>query len=68
LFGLVLAFSAAVAFVTWHAFREGPWASPAAALLFGMLPAVGILAMYLATLAPLRLLRPTADSQSRSPR
>ena len=58
LFGLVLAAASAVAFIVWHAFREGPWASPAAALTFGSLPAAGILAIYLATLAPLRLLRP----------
>jgi len=57
-FGAALAIAGAVAFVAWHAFREGPWASPAAALIFGSLPAIGILVIYLATLAPLRLLRP----------
>jgi hypothetical protein len=60
-FGVVLALASAVAFVVWHAIREGPWASPAAALVFGLFPAVGILAIYLATLAPLRLLRPPLD-------
>ena len=63
-FGVVLAVAGAVAFVVWHALREGPWASPAAALLFGVLPAVGILAIYLATLAPLRLLRPPLSPAS----
>jgi hypothetical protein len=61
-FGVALAVASAVAFVVWHAIREGPWASPVAALIFGSLPAVGILAIYLATLAPLRLLRPPLES------
>jgi hypothetical protein len=60
IFGAALAVAGAIAFVAWHAFREGPWASPAAALVFGSLPAIGILAIYLVTLAPLRLLRPPA--------
>jgi hypothetical protein len=60
-FGVLLALAAAVAFVAWHAFREGPWASPAAALIFGSIPAVGILATYALTVVPLRLLRPVRD-------
>jgi hypothetical protein len=60
-FGVVLAIAGSVAFVTWHAIREGPWASPIAAIVFGMLPLVGILAIYLATLGPLRLLRAAPD-------
>jgi hypothetical protein len=60
-FGIALAIAGAVAFVVWHAIREGPWASPAVALLFGALVAGGVLAIYLVTLAPLRLLRPALD-------
>jgi multisubunit Na+/H+ antiporter MnhC subunit len=60
-FGFLVAVAGAIAFVLWHAIREGPWASPAAALIFGMFPLVGILTIYLATLAPLRLLRRVPD-------
>jgi hypothetical protein len=60
-FGFLLAVAGSVAFVVWHAFREGAWASPFAAVFFGAFPLVGILAIYLATLAPLRLLRPAPD-------
>jgi hypothetical protein len=58
LFGVALALAAAIAFDTWHAIREGPWASFGVALLFGILMASGVLAIYLGTLGPLRLLRP----------
>jgi hypothetical protein len=60
-FGIALALVGGLAFVLWHAVREGPWATPAAALVFGSLAAVGILAIYLVTLGPLRLLRPAPD-------
>jgi hypothetical protein len=60
LFGLVLAVAAAIAFDAWHAIREGPWASAAVAVIFGVLLASGVLAIYLGTLGPLRLLRPPA--------
>lgn len=60
-FGVVLAIAGSVAFVVWHAIREGPWASPIAAIVFGMFPLAGILAIYLVTLAPLRLLRAASD-------
>jgi hypothetical protein len=60
-FGIVLALASAVAFVVWHEIREGPWASPVAALIFGLLPAIGILVIYLLTLRPLRLLRAARD-------
>jgi hypothetical protein len=60
LFGVVLALAAAVAFDAWHAIREGPWASGAVAVIFGVLLASGVLAIYLGTLGPLRLLRPPA--------
>jgi len=58
LFGVALALLAAVAFDTWHAIREGPWANPGVAVLFGTLVAGGVLAVYLGTVVPLRLLRP----------
>jgi hypothetical protein len=58
LFGVVLALLAGLAFDAWHAIREGPWASAAPALVFGALIAVGVLAIYLGTVVPLRLLRP----------
>jgi hypothetical protein len=60
IFGVVLALGAAIAFDIWHAIREGPWASAAVAVIFGVLLASGVLAMYLGTLGPLRLLRPPA--------
>jgi len=58
IFGVVLALGAAVAFDVWHAIREGPWAAPWVPLLFGTLIGSAILAAYLGTLKPLRLLRP----------
>jgi hypothetical protein len=58
LFGVVLALAAAVAFDSWHAIREGPWASLLVPVIFGILIASGVLAIYLGTLRPLRLLRP----------
>jgi hypothetical protein len=58
LFGVVLALAAAVAFDLWHAIREGPWASFVVPVIFGALLASGVLAIYLGTLGPLRLLRP----------
>jgi hypothetical protein len=60
LFGVALALAAAIAFDAWHAIREGPWASPGVAVMFGILMASGVLAIYLGTLGPLRLLRPPA--------
>jgi hypothetical protein len=61
LFGAVLAVAAAVAFDVWHAFREGPWANLFAPIAFGILLAAGVLAAYLGTVIPLRLLRPQPD-------
>jgi hypothetical protein len=58
LFGVVLAILAAIAFDLWHSIREGPWINGEVALLFGSLVAAGVLAIYLATVVPLRLLRP----------
>src|SRR5690349_1887103 len=60
LFGIVLALVAALAFDVWHAIREGAWANPTVPVVFGMLIASGVLAIYLGTLIPLRLLRPPA--------
>jgi hypothetical protein len=57
-FGVVLALMAAVAFDAWHAMREGAWANATVPVVFGTLIATGVLAIYLGTLGPLRLLRP----------
>ncbi len=57
--GVVGALAAGVGAVIWHAFREGAWASPTAAMLFGSLMAVGVIGPYLVFLEPLRLVRPT---------
>jgi len=64
LFGVVLALVAALAFDVWHAIREGPWAGLAPPLIFGTLVAVAVLAIYLGTVVPLRLLRPPAPTSS----
>ena len=45
--------------MVWHAFREGAWASPIAAVLFGGLMAIGVIGAYLVFLEPLRLVRAT---------
>lgn len=60
LFGVALAIVAAITFDAWHAIREGPWASLGAAVVFGILTGSGVLAIYVGTLGPLRLLRPPA--------
>ena len=57
--GIVGALAAGVGAVVWHAFREGAWASPSAAMLFGGLMAIGVIGPYLVFLEPLRLVRPT---------
>jgi hypothetical protein len=58
LFGAVLALVAAITFDVWHAIREGPWINGGVPLVFGTLIATGVLAVYLGTVIPLRLLRP----------
>ena len=63
-FGVVLAFAAALGFVVWHALVEGGWSSPAAMVAFGVLAGLGVLGIYLATLTPLRLLRPVGSQGS----
>jgi hypothetical protein len=57
-FGVVAALAAGFAFDVWHAIVEGAWGSLLAPVLFAVLTAAGVLAVYLATLGPLRLLRP----------
>ena len=57
--GVLGALVAGVGAVVWHAFREGAWASPTAAMLFGGLMAIGVIGPYLVFLEPLRLVRPT---------
>jgi hypothetical protein len=58
LVGLLGAAVAGLGAVAWHAIREGAWASPAAAAVFGILMAIGVGGAYLLCLEPLRLLRP----------
>jgi hypothetical protein len=67
LFGVVLAIAAAIAFVVWHAIREGPWASAGVAVLFGVLLASGVLAAWLGTVIPLRILRPQPGRRGPQP-
>ena len=63
-FGVVLAVAAAFGFDVWHALVEGGWSSPAAVVAFGVLAGLGVLGIYLATLTPLRLLRPVGSQGS----
>lgn len=62
--GLIVGIAAGVGAVVWHAIREGAWASPAAAVLFGTLMAVGVIGAYLVCLGPLRLLRPVRGHEA----
>ncbi len=55
--GIVAAGLAGIGAIVWHAFREGAWASPVAAVLFGGLMALGVIGAYLVGLEPLRLIR-----------
>jgi len=57
-FGVVVSLAAGVAFDAWHAVREGPWIDATVPLIFGTVVAAGVLAVYLGTVIPLRLLRP----------
>lgn len=59
-FGIVAAVAAGLAFDVWHAIVEGPWGSLLALGLFAVLTAGGVLAVYFATLGPLRLIRPAS--------
>jgi hypothetical protein len=63
-FGVVLAVAAAFGFDVWHALVEGGWSTPAAVVAFGVLAGLGVLGIYLATLTPLRLLRPVGSQGS----
>jgi len=58
LFGVLVALAAGAAFDAWHAIAEGPWGAAEALVIFGLLAAGGVFAIYLVTLVPLRLLRP----------
>ena len=60
IFGLLAAVLAGLAFDVWHSIVEGPWASLPVLVLFGALTGVGVLAIYLITLVPLRLIRPAS--------
>ena len=57
LVGVIGGIAAGIAAVAWHALREGPWASPAAATLFGLLMTLGVAGAYLLCLEPLRIIR-----------
>ena len=57
LVGVVGGLIAGVGASVWHAIREGAWASPGAAVVFGGLIAIGVTGAYLLGLEPLRLLR-----------
>ena len=57
IFGLLAAAVAGLAFDAWHTIIEGPFASPFAFGLIGTLAGGGVLAIYLITLGPLRLIR-----------
>jgi hypothetical protein len=55
--GASAALVAGVLAVVWHAVREGDWASPAAALIYGGILVGILLVAYLALIGPLRVLR-----------
>jgi len=55
---VLVALASGAAFDVWHAIAEGPWAAAEALVIFGLLAAGGVFAIYLVTLVPLRLLRP----------
>jgi hypothetical protein len=57
LVGLGGSLAAAAAAVIWHAVREGAWATPAAAAVYGGLLAAILLVAYGLTVGPLRVLR-----------
>jgi hypothetical protein len=58
-FGLVGAAAVGLAYSGWHAIVEGPWASLFVLGLFAAFTAAGVFAVYIATLGPLRLIRPS---------
>lgn len=57
-FGVVGAVAAGLAYSAWHAIVEGPWASTLVLGLFAVFTAAGVFAVYIATIGPLRLIRP----------
>lgn len=58
IFGILAAALVGVAFDVWHAIVEGPWANLPVLVMFAALAGGGVLAIYLITLVPLRLIRP----------
>jgi hypothetical protein len=66
--GAIVGAAGGLAGIAWHAISEGPWASPAAAALFGVLVAIGVAGTYLVSLVPLRILRtPPGGNETPSP-
>jgi hypothetical protein len=61
-FGVAGALAAGLAYDVWHAIVEGPWGSMFALGLFTVLISGGVLAVYLATVGPLRLVRPAGPA------
>jgi hypothetical protein len=57
-FGVLGAAAVGIAFSAGHAIVEGPWGSLSVFGLFALLTAGGVFAVYIATLGPLRLIRP----------
>jgi hypothetical protein len=57
-FGLVVATLSGVASAGWHVLREGPPPSAGVLVVFAVLMGSGVLAVYVGTVGPLRLLRP----------
>jgi hypothetical protein len=60
-FGLVVAAAVGVAYAAWHVLREGPPPGPGVLVVLAVLIGSGVLAIYLGTVGPLRLLRPPAS-------
>ena len=56
--GVGAALVAAIAAVVWHSVREGAWASPAAAFVYGGILVAILLVAYGVLAGPLRVLRP----------
>jgi hypothetical protein len=57
-FGVLGAVASGLAYSAWHAIVEGPWASTFVLGLFAVFTAAGVFAVYIATIGPLRLIRP----------
>ena len=57
-FGVVGAVATGLTYSAWHAIVEGPWASTFVLGIFAVFTAAGVFAVYVATMGPLRLIRP----------